>query len=1839
MSLKEFIVTLHKHEDLDSFYEDMETPGGNLYIPDRAVEVVNRRPISRNTHYWLTAEEADQIKQDPRVWDVSLTPEELGLVSLPGWTDTNGYYSKNTVTTANDRNWGILRGFDRDHVDNWGSDGATKVRNSSPNSKLDGTNVDFVIRGYTVDTAAPEFAVNSDGTGGSRYFYVNWGDYGLGGTYTQAALTYNRSGAHETLCGSIAFGNTQGWARKARFTSIPNNTTYYDYVRAWHQAKNINPDTGFKNPTIVTDSYGDNYGINATAITSIVYRGTTYNGPFTTSTDFSQYKLWLNNSGETLYGQPDGRVVFSYTSAANRADIEDLVAAGVIFVGISHNWRAYHAVENDQDWNNTITFGGGTFYYNRGLFASATGAIQTGAIMDLAANTPSPRSGRGPRVDIWAPSRTTGYSFYAGETPDGTGLGYEGGVQTDPASQGYLPMIQNSRDTRNSNYYIVKTTDGTSFSAPQVAGVIGLWAELKPNITPSEALTYLQTYGDSTGVVSTSNNYGDPTSLAGATALALGFSPPTFSISANKSSLQPNDIITYTIATTNVPTGSTVYLVESGTSEAGDFVDGATQAPITTTGDTTLVVRTVSSNFTGSKTSILQVKTGGYNGTVQATNSTVTISGATGEKFNRYDSTVINYLQPPGAFGSATANEVSRAGYQLLRSTQKTHPWRAAGLSETQTIASNISYLGDGRYVDLIVADNGTWAGHSEFINRNMAIPNVKNPTNYIGGNVLPGNGYSDILDVILDGPYYIDPDWFNADPANRLMDRWDNTRVPVEQVARDWWRASANRSAKFASIGNVVIPDYYTRLSVYGSNTQRCGDSNGGHGTQCSAQAYGRTLGWAFNANKWVINQIGNSSCGFQTGFDVTKIFHQNKPINPVFGTRDPTVSSNSWGFRAIPNSAGFGIYRGTAYQYSDDTTKPHFMRYVGDAGDAGRMKGEMIPNSITVAGDELINSGVIVLVAAGNSTQQLVKSTHPNYNNYWTTDANTPLNQTLHFAFGYTFRNTTNRRGFPQHLGKYTADGQVVYPVIQVGALDDLFRNGLEAKVNYSDMGEDIDCYAPGDGTWAASVSGFGNVRYDFTYPAASLVSYDTRFSGTSSACPTAAGIIASKLATNRSWTWQNVKAWLNDKVGVVSSSDFYDPGEVTDGNSVAWADLNNPQGSALRVIWDAPTTDESIPIDTQLVIATVSLTVGQSGISIRPVIAQGGIEAARSYSISPSLPSGLSFNSATGFITGNANAASGSTSYTVTATDGTSSSSKSFTLSVVNFSITAAANQTFTENQVITPFIIASTTGGVSPFSYSITSSNLPTGLTLNSSTGEVSGAPNEQITTRTINVRVTDSNSVSKTGSFTITVNAAGPAPVISITSSITNNTFSAGKDRISNQETVTVTNTGNVPVTISSIIVSTNGSVSPTIDYTSWGSPTNLSINVGQSKSFAIRFTGANVGTFSNTITIDAVGTSDEVINITNNVAAQVYAITPNKTSTTEAGEVTFTIATTNYGSGVLYWKNVGTTRAGDFINPIIIDDDTILEGNVQITSDAGSFTLNLDLDRVTEGTETIIIELYSDQAFTDLLDTSDTVTVIDSSTDEIPVYTIQSNAEEIDEGDTVVFYISTTVVDEGVSLYWTNEGTTSGSDFTDSLEYGEVNLSSYVNLLYRTVSLDYTSESRETIIIALRSGSITGPILTTSSPVYVRDTSQSPTATYSMVSDKSTMDEGETANFTVTTTNLLDRTVLYWTTRGDVDRDDFKDNKLTGSFKIVNNEGAFRRTLKNDIKTEPPETFVIELRKKSIYGPVVDEFSITINDTSITPPVDPEPPQVIVPGQGTNLGKLNARVPIIIRLP
>ena len=535
--------------------------------------------------------------------------------------------------------------------------------------------------------------------------------------------------------------------------------------------------------------------------------------------------------------------------------------------------------------------------------------------------------------------------------------------------------------------------------------------------------------------------------------------------------------------------------------------------------------------------------------------------------------------------GTPGAGDYDRTGYQLLRLMQKRDPWIANGNADNVVKTEQITQFGDGRDVDVIVADDGAgWMGHPEFQNN---CTNGDNPYGYTGGNVLPGNGTCDTLDLILDAPYYLDPDYFDADAANRLTTRWDGTTVPVESFARGWWTSTANRSDTFnaahPSAGTVgSLTTSYTRSNCNGSNTAVPASTLtvARHCTPCMALTYGRTQGWAYNANKWALNLYGTYGSDIEQGFDAQKIFHNTKPINSKYGTQDPTVSSNSWGYRASKGSnPGWYHFRDDApVTYAGTGAEPTFISHMGSQGDSGRWKSEMKTNSYTTALDELCESGVLFVCAAGNSNQKQVNWNHPDFNNYISANSDDTLEESSYFEFSLEVTGTTNRRGFPQQGGK-TVDGvtgEVTYKTINIGALDDEWNSSKECKVSYSDRGNGIDFYAPADGTLAANSKYTPEGDYPDTYPGFTAdtgsgagVAEETGFSGTSAACPVAAGFVACLVGLNRNWTHQDVKDYVSS-LDNQTTDDFYYGTESTSATSSNWTDYESLEGGDAKVIY---------------------------------------------------------------------------------------------------------------------------------------------------------------------------------------------------------------------------------------------------------------------------------------------------------------------------------------------------------------------------------------------------------------------------------------------------------------------------------------------------------------------------------------------------------------------------------------------------------------------------------------------------------------------------------------------
>jgi primosomal replication protein N len=171
----------------------------------------------------------------------------------------------------------------------------------------------------------------------------------------------------------------------------------------------------------------------------------------------------------------------------------------------------------------------------------------------------------------------------------------------------------------------------------------------------------------------------------------------------------------------------------------------------------------------------------------------------------------------------------------------------------------------------------------------------------------------------------------------------------------------------------------------------------------------------------------------------------------------------------------------------------------------------------------------------------------------------------------------------------------------------------------------------------------------------------------------------------------------------------------------------------------------------------------TINSSINSVSPDVS--GSPVSLTYSINPSLPTGLSIDSTTGAISGTPTVISGVTSYTVTATNSTGqtgTASISITVNDVTPSINYSGPQTYTINSSINS-VSPDVSGSPVSLTYSI-SPSLPTGLSIDSTTGAISGTPT--VTSGATSYSVTATNSTGQTSTATVNITVNDITPIIS-----------------------------------------------------------------------------------------------------------------------------------------------------------------------------------------------------------------------------------------------------------------------------------------------------------------------------------------------------------------------------------------------------------------------------------------------------------------------------------------
>ena len=512
IQFRKFIITLKNKEDLEEFYEYMENQGHKIAL---------KRPLSRNTHYWLTREQAEDIKKNSRVEsvieDIPIKFVTYNAGNYNSYTISGNFWKDDTVGDAtidiNDFQWGHLHclgSASQRRKGTWGSGSTDEIVTDSVTMFNDGKHVDVVIVDDPVSYDCEEW--NSPTTGLSRFVQYQWFnelnqyvsniDDDLA-TLPTGTITYYKNsdnpqfhGVHVT--GTVA-GQHYGWAREANIYNLTITAPFesgqivdgiliFDYLRAFHKNKPINPATGFRNPTVTNHSYGSSVvAPNFSSIEEVQWDGTTYT------------KASPNPSGWSVEGfAKDFRILFNsnqfdFWSSSIAADVKDAVDEGIVVIGACGNSNNLIESPDNTGWNNKVKLGAFTPFSSLDLQGAGTGYLYTsrgsspntpdsGSILVAALNntdnfTRATYTNYGPGVDVFSPGTRILSSY------NSTGLA-DGKYSTG-------------------NYFY--PLNGTSMASPQVAGIAACLATGKRRFTN----------GDVRGFISKNSVYSDMTFDAG----------------------------------------------------------------------------------------------------------------------------------------------------------------------------------------------------------------------------------------------------------------------------------------------------------------------------------------------------------------------------------------------------------------------------------------------------------------------------------------------------------------------------------------------------------------------------------------------------------------------------------------------------------------------------------------------------------------------------------------------------------------------------------------------------------------------------------------------------------------------------------------------------------------------------------------------------------------------------------------------------------------------------------------------------------------------------------------------------------------------------------------------------------------------------------------------------------------------------------------------------------------------------------------------------------------------------------------------------------------------------
>jgi len=345
--------------------------------------------------------------------------------------------------------------------------------------------------------------------------------------------------------------------------------------------------------------------------------------------------------------------------------------------------------------------------------------------------------------------------------------------------------------------------------------------------------------------------------------------------------------------------------------------------------------------------------------------------------------------------------------------------------------------------------------------------------------------------------------------------------------------------------------------------------------------------------------------------------------------------------------------------------------------------------------------------------------------------------------------------------------------------------------------------------------------------------------------------------------------------------------------------------------------------------------------------------------------------------------------------------------------------------------------------------------------------------------------------------------------------------------------------------------------------------TDLFVDPGETFTFSIR---------TDSISGDVVATSDP-ITINDVLNPPTYQILPGSNSVAEGASLSVDLITENVISGtVLYWSVTNQERFNVGSGSVVMNNSTesfnVSPNSNEVSGDNGTFQIKISKSIGGPAEET--------SSSINITDTTPTLSFVHNS--------------QVNEGSIMFVTINTTNSPDQ-TLYWYLSSTT---DFIVS--------NGSFSLINNTGTFDIKPEKNdgedpgESFAIQIRDSS--NSVIGNSDSIEIIDITDP--SDYIFPTLPESIDEGSDLVVTISTPNVVDTTVLYWTVTNP---SEFLVS--SGSFIVTGEEGTFTVTPELDEDSDDNlDPFLIQIRTTSTSGPIQKESqNILINNRTNSDPV------------------------------